>query len=106
MPASRVTDSSLILRVAAVAGYPSELPSYGTKIEYNNHNYLLAIRNGEYVVIDISVYSSSGELTTDTMDIIIDEATGAVQEIRTEIGKWIILGLALWFGGQILIKKL
>jgi hypothetical protein len=65
-------DHELALAIAATAGVlstPEALPTWGKYVTYNNHYYLLAYRQGEFVAWDISVYDDGGVLVTDDSTI-------------------------------------
>lgn len=98
MAVRRVEDSEA-LAVAASVNFPA-LPDSGTRLEYNNKRYLLAIRDGKYIAWDISVYSDSGKLLSGSWDVWINAAGEVVTESGKEIKDLFIFG----FGAYVLIS--
>ena len=83
---------------------PASLPSSGTHLEWNGKQILLAGRNGQFLAWDISVYSSSGALLTDSYDVYVNAVGEAVKESAVDIGKIlgitaiIVIGVMIWRG--------
>ncbi len=79
MSAQRVSDAEANA-VAASINNPDDIPTYGTKVEYNNKRFLLTMREGKYIAWDISVYDDNGQLQTGSWDVYLDAIEEGVKE--------------------------
>ncbi|MCK9570724.1 hypothetical protein M0R72_17375 [Candidatus Pacearchaeota archaeon] len=76
MAATKVSDqlaAQIALTVSSDAlQHALNIPTYGLYVVYNNHRYLLMIRDNKYQAWDISVYNADGEVYSDTYDVWFD----------------------------------
>lgn len=73
MAAERVSDA-MAADIANSIGNPLEadIPTWGINVVYQNHRYLLTMKEGKYIAFDVSVYGITGMLLTDSTDIWLD----------------------------------